>query len=735
MTVPYQDPTITLAGTGAQRQFNYPFEVPFQDDGVTPAVVVFVQNTGEGPQQLDPGVYSISGVGNVSGGVVTYPVAGPALPPSWTITIQRALAYTQNSQFANNGGWQPKNIEIMGDRLEMQLQQLLGEDPHTILVPLQTSIATYAALRVYSPIISSFVFVEGGTAESDGGQGWFYLDPNDTTSSDNAGTIIVDSGARWKRLYSGPVYPEWFGAKGDGTTNDSPALQAIVNLGLEMAGRTGAVYGINGAIDLSTALGVNIHDISFVDMSATLSASRKLLSSSAANVIKMHKVTVNRGNLPTRGSFNSAAAIWLAGSKYIDLVDVEVFGQGLGAGIHLVNVQSGVVDRPYIHDLLAGALTDPTPPDGQDMIAGFWPDGCINLTVSNGTVSDLLTQCSTYAAKNINTRAYTGGGPGVNLSMANCTANNVDEGFDQSGDQNLIGWQMTSCRASYCRKFGFKAAVTAAFGVMTSCYAYRCTLDGYYIQGSNETLPSEGNNTRGIRMIGCLSEEAGYNVDTYYPGFDTAGFRCDQGGDYPTWPRNVQMVSCHAFGGSKMKVAFRNSVDPYLGPDRNKLINCTASDFTQLASDGFVEPWSLIGMNTSQSIPSNTDTAIVWGHVLNGQDGFGFLTGGGTATLTFPYACRISVVANVAWDAAADGVRVSTVFINGSRVPGQRDVRPADVDNSSTPNLAFEWNVAAGDTLQVIVSQTSSGAVDVNGSDTTLSITDMTYAQQLVVVI
>ncbi|HGN0250626.1 TPA: phage head-binding domain-containing protein [Proteus mirabilis] len=46
----------------------------------------------------------------------------------------------------------------------------------------------------------------------DGGDGYFYLDEDDSDSEDNDGTILVDiNGGRWKRVYQNDVLAEWFG--------------------------------------------------------------------------------------------------------------------------------------------------------------------------------------------------------------------------------------------------------------------------------------------------------------------------------------------------------------------------------------------------------------------------------------------------------------------------------------------------------------------------------------------
>lgn len=95
----------------------------------------------------------------------------------------------------------------------------------------------------------STITLDGYYSPGDGGGGTFAWIHTNSLPTDNGGTIIVPSTnpsptGYWQRVFSGPHNVKWFGAKGDGSTDDAAAINGTVNAAVTAggAGIGGQVY-------------------------------------------------------------------------------------------------------------------------------------------------------------------------------------------------------------------------------------------------------------------------------------------------------------------------------------------------------------------------------------------------------------------------------------------------------------------------------------------------------------
>lgn len=213
-----------------------------------------------------------------------------------------------------------------------------GVTPYLNVVP------NYDALRALTVTTTTF-FVQGFSTPDDGGQGWFAYDPGDTTSVDNNGTILVAGDNRWKRVYEGGAYPQWFGAAVDGVTDDIDAwnfLAASVNDGTIKAIAVDGISCIGGSITPFTKGLALSGTSSRTSGLSQISGTGNLLEFTALGTADQVNVN-NVGLFSQQANLGQAMKIaYITGSARpsINMSNVEIharMGGGFNRGIELVN--------------------------------------------------------------------------------------------------------------------------------------------------------------------------------------------------------------------------------------------------------------------------------------------------------------------------------------------------------------------------------------------------------------
>ena len=139
-----------------------------------------------------------------------------------------------------NANWKPQTDPYLrNDLAELDGSALVGA-------------ATYAQVRAYSGSATRMDII-GRSSPSDGGAGLFVVDPADTSTPDDDGTVLVDAaGRRWKRDYTGVKKAAWFGV------TDGADVSANLQNALTLGGA--GVYCDDGQFTISSKITVNHTD-------------------------------------------------------------------------------------------------------------------------------------------------------------------------------------------------------------------------------------------------------------------------------------------------------------------------------------------------------------------------------------------------------------------------------------------------------------------------------------------
>jgi len=119
-----------------------------------------------------------------------------------------------------------------GQRRGMLVSNGAYVDAQAGVAQLLSHVASRAALLGLSVASGAAGLLSGyGGAIGDGAGGFMAWDPTDTGTVIEGirDTLTPSDAGRWKRIYTGPISVKWFGAKGDGVTNDTAAIVKAKN--------------------------------------------------------------------------------------------------------------------------------------------------------------------------------------------------------------------------------------------------------------------------------------------------------------------------------------------------------------------------------------------------------------------------------------------------------------------------------------------------------------------------
>lgn len=230
MSVPSQSSKVVGRGNGVVTSFPYSFKIP------NSSVLAVTYTDASGNQTvLSPSQFSVSGLGSDTGGTVTYPLVGNPIASGTSITIARVLPLTQPSQFLNQGGYFPQSVEAALDWLEYQIQQVAqGAQNYPLAM-------TFPVVDVNPVTVLPPAAVRAGKYLGFDGAGNIVMSSSSAVPPDLSSFTVLATGSTTARSFgdrfADVVNVKDWGAKGDGSTDDTSAINAAC-----------ASVGANGAI-------------------------------------------------------------------------------------------------------------------------------------------------------------------------------------------------------------------------------------------------------------------------------------------------------------------------------------------------------------------------------------------------------------------------------------------------------------------------------------------------------
>lgn len=302
------------------------------------------------------------------------------------------------------------------------------------------SVATYAALTAVAAAFrfdDMLVYVASRATDGDGAEGYWRFDAASSATA-NAGTVLApDIGTgRWIRVDLQFYKPEWFGAIGNGSTNDTVALQACATA-VRLAG--------GGVIQLTATKNYRIVESILIGSKTTIMGYGATISAAQATWVGL-AVNLNcylLRNYNFTASVLTDESIEVLGLK-TDFGDVII----VGGGAHAIAMR--FVKRVIVRDC--------------EMFRG---ENATAFLACQDTVTD---SCFSYDMANCHFDHWDGSG---NCMVTNCTARNAagvsgSQGIQFTGTGTSASNTSVDCIVTGCLVSGIRATPAFASGIITN---------------------------------------------------------------------------------------------------------------------------------------------------------------------------------------------------------------------------------------------------------------------------
>lgn len=344
------EPFVQYVATASQTAFTYPFPI-FEDADLD----VYVNDT----LMTLTTDYTVSGEGDDNGGTVTFATGRTA---GQVITIARDVAMERTTDFAQNGPRRSADINDELDRMTMYMQQLKRDVNRSVRIGL-TNAQDGDDLVLDSAFEEKYLYVNSdGELEPAAAIATTTLTQTVIAELLYPRTAAEQSASVTPTNYAYPPYnAKRYGATGDGSTDDTAALQSWLTASAGQAATIpSGTYKITARLNASSNTRINGEGrnttlFSYAGTSTITNGS--MLKWDSATAFAIHNVGFRCTNA---GTSNETVQLHLEDCVYFDVSDVSFGGSGSGAGLNKI--------KAVLCDQTASGFV---PPRGQGRFANF----------------------------------------------------------------------------------------------------------------------------------------------------------------------------------------------------------------------------------------------------------------------------------------------------------------------------------------------------------------------------